>query len=310
MNKKRLLITGVSGLLGSNLALYWRRTFDILGFYHSHRVRIEGVATQEADLLEPKTFAQKIKDFDPGIIVHCAALADVDACQLNRQAAMDANATAVRNLAGFVKDEDIKLVHISTDAVYDGHRGNYREQDPAGPLNIYGETKLLGEAHALTVPNALVVRTAFYGFNIQRKKCFAERIPEDLAAGRTIQGFSDVVTSSIYTMDLAELLNVSIEHDLTGIYHVAASDAVSKYDFSCLIARHLGFSGQLIRPARAADHSFKAPRPRNLSLNVQKLSSALGKPIVTVEQSVTHFTYDYPHKTEEINDERIPSESS
>lgn len=296
MNKKRVLITGVSGLLGSNLALCWKRKFNILGIYHSHPVHLEGIATQQADLLQPETFVRVVEGFAPDMIVHCAALADIDACQLNRQAAMDANATAVRNLADIIKSSGTKLVHISTDAVYDGLRGNYDEQDPVSPVNIYGESKLLGEKHALTVPRTLVMRTAFYGFNIQLKKCFAERIPEDLAAGRAIQGFDDVMTSCIYTMDLAELLDASIERNLSGIYNITVSDAVSKYQFACLLAEHLGFDAHLIKPISVESYSFKAPRGKNLSLNTQKLSSALGRPIVTTEGSLVRFANNYLHK--------------
>ncbi len=299
MDKKRVLITGVSGLLGNNLALYWRGKFDVLGTYNSRPVSMEGVNTRKADLLQPKALSELIKDFAPDVIVHCAALADVDACQIDRQAAMDANAAVPRNLAGVVKDRGIKLAHISTDAVYDGHGGNYREEDPVCPLNVYGETKLLAEAYALTVPRALVARTAFYGFNIRSKKCFAEAVLEALAAGRAIQGFEDVVTSSIYTMDLAELLDAALERDLTGVYNVGACDAVSKYDFACLLARHLEFDPQLIKRSRVETHPFKAPRAKNLSLNVQKLSSALGKPIVSMEQSVSRFVHDYRQKNKE-----------
>jgi len=293
MDKKRVLITGVSGLLGNNLALYWRRKFDVLGTYNSHPVSMEGINTRQADLLQIETFASILQHFSPDIVVHCAALADVDACQMDRQAAMDANATATRNLAGTIKDRGIKLVHISTDAVYDGHGGNYREEDPVCPLNVYGETKLLAEAHALAVPRALVARTAFYGFNVQFKKCFAEMVPQELAAGRTVPGFEDAVTSAIYALDLAELLEGSIGKDLAGVYHAAASDAVSKYDFACLLARHLGFDPRLVKRARVEGHPFKAPRAKNLSLNTRKLSSALGRPIVTMEQSVVRFAHDY-----------------
>lgn len=299
MNKKRVLITGVSGLLGSSLSLYWKQKFDILGVYNSHPVDIDGIITRQADLLEPESLARVINDFSADIVVHCAALADIDACQVNRQAAMEANAMATGNLAGIIKGRDIKLVHISTDAVYDGQRSDYIEEDPVNPVNIYGETKLLAETYALTVPRALVVRTAFYGFNIQAKKCFAERILEEVVAGRMIQGFEDVVTSSIYTMDLAELLDAAIERNLEGTYNVAASNAASKYDFSCLIARHLGLDQRLIKPKHVGGHPFKAPRARNLSLNTKKLSSALGRPIVTMEQSTANFVQEYRQKNQE-----------
>ncbi len=300
-----MLITGVSGLLGNNLALYWRQKYDILGIYNNHPVSIAGIKTRKADFLRPEAIAHVVGEFSPDIIVHCAALADIDACQMDPQAAMDANATVPRNLAGTIKERGIRLVHISTDAVYDGSSSNYREDDPVCPLNIYGETKLLAEAHALTVPRALVARTAFYGFNIQPKKCFAEAIPEDLAAGRAVQGFDNVMTSCIYTMDLAELLDAALERDLAGVYNVGACDAVSKYDLACLLARHLGFDPQLIKRARAEEHPFKALRAKNLSLNTRKLSSALGRPIITMEQSTARFVHDYRRKTTSISHEHI-----
>jgi len=293
MGKKRVLITGVSGLLGGELAQRWKNTFDILGVYNTHAVQIDGIELAQADLLDTKALADVFKRFKPQVVVHCAALADIDTCQGDPQKAHQLNVAATANVAALAAAGKAKLAHISTDAVFDGRKGKYREEDPVNPVNVYGQTKLEAEAQALKTPGALVIRTAFYGFNIQPKTCFAEALPGLLAAGKTVNGFKDVMTSAIYTGDLADVLAQAIAKDLSGIYHAGAADPVSKYELACVMARGLGFDPALIKPVSVEGHGFKAPRGKDLSLNTSKLASALGKSMVTMAASAKRFVEDY-----------------
>ena len=163
-----MLITGASGLLGNNLAYFFKEGYDILGLYNAHPVTIEGVRLQKLNLLSQASVEKIIDDFSPDIIIHCAAIADVELCETEKPLADEINVLATKILVDAIDriKKSLKLIHISTDLVYDGSKGDYREEDPLKPLNYYGLTKQKAEWEALRIKNALVVRTSFFGWNI------------------------------------------------------------------------------------------------------------------------------------------------
>lgn len=289
LNKQRVLITGVSGLLGSNLALAWRDAFQILGIYNNHQLLIEGVDLRRADLLNTKELDETFKHFAPQVIVHCAALADIDACQEDQGLARRMNVEMTKIIADKARSVGSKMVFISTDAVYDGIKGSYKETDRVDPINYYAESKLKAEEYVLTDAKALVVRTSFYGFNRAPKRSLAEWIIHELAQKKTIKGFEDVFSSNIFTYDLAQLMAKAIGSDLSGIYHMACSDALSKFAFAVAIAKEFELDSSYITPVSVDTFPFKAKRAKNLSLNVDKLAKALGEIVVTSQTSISHF---------------------
>ena len=167
--KKRMLITGVSGLLGSNLAYCLRDKYEILGVYHAYKIEMDGIQTVSADLTSESEVGQLIKNFGPEVIVHCAAQADVDKCEEYPDAAERLNVLGTRNIVKNLNGSMAKLLHISTDLVYGGEKDRCSEDDPVGPLNHYGKTKCQAEREALKRNGVLVLRTNFFGWNIQDK---------------------------------------------------------------------------------------------------------------------------------------------
>lgn len=288
---KKILLTGVSGLLGSNLAFCWREHCQILGIYNQHAWALDGIKTKQADLSDPSAVRALLNDFHPDVIVHAAAAVDVDKCEQDPDWAFRGNVLATRNLAEAAA-KDSKFVYISTDLVYDGVKGNYTETDPVNPVNVYAKTKLAGEQETSRLTNVLIARTNIFGFNVQDKICFAERVIKE-AKAKTIKGFTDSFFSSLYTCDMASLLSVAIEKDLRGIYHFGSSTALSRYDFADTLAQKLGYGKNLINPSSIKDHPFKARRAPDLSLQTGKLSAATGITVPTEEETIEHFVKDY-----------------
>lgn len=288
---KKILITGVSGLLGSNLAYCWRNRYDILGIYHQHPWAFAGIRTKQADLADSQAVKALLKDFEPDVIIHAAASVDVDRCEEDPQWAWRGNEMMTQCLVN-AADSQTKFVYISTDLVYDGVRGGYVETDPVNLINVYATTKFAGEQAVVAIANALIVRTNIFGWNVQDKTCFAERVIKE-AKARTINGFTDSFFSSLYTFDLAELLSAALEKDLKGIYHFASSTAVSRYDFADSLAKKLGYGSGLIHSSSMKVFPFKARRSPNLSLNTDKLQQAIESKIVTAENSIDHYVADY-----------------
>jgi len=292
-NNLKLLITGVSGLLGNNLAHYFKDKQEVTGLYFSHPVVIRGIRTEKCDLLHDNSIRQIISDFNPSIIIHCASLTNIDQCESDRNLTEKINVAATKNIREAITDKDIKLVYISTDAVYDGVKGDFSEDDEIDPLNYYGLSKYEGELQILRKEHSLILRTNIFGWNIQDKKSLGEWILDELNGRRKINGFKDAYFSSIYTMEFARVIDIAIQKKLSGVYNCGSQNSCSKYEFAVKIAECFGLDRTLITPISIDDFNFKAKRGKNLSLNVNKLQKELDYKLPTIDQSIDAFYKDY-----------------
>jgi len=302
-----MLVTGVSGLLGNNLAYYFKDKYDILGLYNSTSVNIDGITTGKCDLIYPENINSIISEYKPQIIIHCASLTNVDGCEVDKNATKKINVFATKNIVDLViNDEDVKLIYISTDSVYDGVKGNYTEYDNVNPLNYYGRSKFKGELEVLKKENSIVLRTNLFGWNIQDKNSLGEWIIDELKSGRKIKGFKDARFSTIYTLELARVIDIITQKNLTGVFNCGSIDSCSKYDFALKIADRFDLDKKLVIPISIDNFQFKAKRGKNLSLNADKLQEALDYKLPTIDQSVDGFYRDYKcGLPEQIKQQRI-----
>ena len=292
-NNYKMFITGVSGLLGNNLAGYFKDKYEILGLYSSHPVAIKGIITEKCDISDDSLLRKIIKQFCPYVIIHCASLTNIDQCETDRSLTRRVNVLSNKNIIDAISGMDAKLIYISTDAVYDGIKGNFSENNTVNPLNYYGLSKYEGELEVLKKENSLVLRTNIFGWNIQDKKSLGEWILEELMAGRRINCFADAYFSSIYTIELSRVIDIAIQNNLSGIYNCGATNSCSKYEFACKIASCFEFDKTLIAPISIDDFDFKAKRGKKLTLNVSKLQKGLDYKLPTIEQSIESFYKDY-----------------
>jgi len=291
--EKKLLITGVSGLLGNNLAYYFRDKYEVLGLYNSNSVTIRGIRTEQCDMCNPDSIQNSIHGFDPSIIIHCASLANVDECEKDKSHARDINVLATRSLVECIADKDIKLIYISTDSVYDGVKGDFSETDTVNPLNYYGRSKYEGELEVGKKENSLVFRTNIFGWNIQDKESIGEWILNKLESNQQINGFSDAFFSSIYTLEFARAIDIAIRKDISGIYNCGTTDSCSKYEFAKKFADCFGFDRNLVSPISVDDFSFTARRGKTLNLNVTRLQEKINYKLPTIDQSIESFYRDF-----------------
>jgi len=293
-NIKKLLITGCSGLLGNNLIYYFKNYFDILGLYNSNPVNIEGVNTMKCDLLNKIELNIIIKNYKPKIIIHCAALSNVDQCEIDQRLAKRINIVATKNVVEAIDDSAI-LIYISTDSVYDGRKGMFSEDDPINPLNYYGITKYKGEMEVLKIERSLVFRTNFYGWNILKKESLVEWIINELKEKQKINCFHDAYFSSMYTFEFAKVVHDAIKKNLRGVYNCGSFNSCSKLEFAQKIAVKFGFDKSLIHPISIEDFSFKAKRAKNQSLNMKKIEKDLGHRLKSIDGSILSCYNDYIH---------------
>lgn len=287
----KLLVTGASGLLGATLVLTAReKVGDVIAVCGRHRFEPQGVITFQADLSDERTATELIVNLRPHVVIHCAAMADVDACEIRPEDAKRINVGMTGYLMEGVSRVGARMVYISTDHVFDGEKGGYREEDPPAPLNVYALTKL--EAEDVVIASGdrhLVVRTNIYGWNFQNKQSLAEWILSRLEAGQRVPGFSDVYFSPILVNDLSDFLLRMISSDLGGLYNVAGGESLSKMEFAVRLARVFGLDATLVDSVLLKDAQLRTPRPRNLTLDTTKIEKALGIAMPSVASGLRRF---------------------
>ena len=308
----RILVTGASGLLGLNLALEAAPEHQVLGLTHSHPLAAP-FETRQLDLMDADACAALLDEFQPEWLIHCAALANLEACEQQPAWAARLNAGLPGALAAAAHSRGIRFLHISTDAVFDGEQGSYSEEDAPNPLSIYAETKLAGEqAVSMANPDALIVRTVFYGWSLSGRRSLAELFFNQLSAGETMPGHTDRIFSPLLVNDLAGILLAMLEQGLSGIYHAAGGESISKYEFGRTLAERFGLDAALIQPIKSTDAGLQARRAPDLSLNVDKLTTALGSELPDVHAGIERLhalhTQGYPAMLRAMSAATAPAE--
>jgi len=283
----RILVLGAAGLLGINLAIEASADHEVIGTVHRRRLQEAPFETVSTDLLEADALPALLDAAKPDWLINCAALADVDKCEDQPDLAQALNVELPGRLAKEATKRSIALVHISTDAVFDGEKGNYKEEDPAMPLNVYGHSKLDGEQAVLEAyPQAIVARVNFFGWGLDGQRSLAEFFYNKLSLDETALGLTDRYFSPLLVNDLSKLLLRILEEELSGLFHVASPSGMSKYDFAVALAKRFGFDEELVKPAKAETISYVAPRAADLRLDTKKLQLALGEEIPDVHSGI------------------------
>lgn len=276
----RLFITGISGLLGLNVALAAREQFEVSGSYLAHPMAAAGVRAYAVDARDAPALARVLARERPDVVLHTAGLSSVDGCEMDPGLAVDVNVAAARETARAARALGARFVHISTDHLWSGDRAWRTEEDALAPLNVYAKTK--GEAeHAVLSehPEALIVRTNFYGWGTRARRSFSDWVLRGLEEGRELTMFTDVYFTPILINDLAEMLFALMTRGASGVLHVAGGERVSKYEFTVRAAAVFGLSTDRVRAVSLDSVVLRAPRPRDMSLSCARAEALLGRPM-------------------------------
>jgi dTDP-4-dehydrorhamnose reductase len=297
----RILITGSSGLLGLNLALEAMASHQVVG---ADRTMLKSAPFDiiNADLLVEGEVNRILEQAKPDWLIHCAALADLEACEEDPDKARRLNTDLPGTLAKACKARGIQMVQISTDAVFDGTKsGVYTEQDEPHAVNVYSQTKLEAERAVLGAdPNAIVARVNFYGWSLAGRRSLAEFFFNNLMHNKSMSGYTDVFFCPMHATHLAQTLLRMLRKELHGLYHVVGPQPMSKYQFGVEIARKFKLKESEISPKSIQASSLIARRANNLYLSTDKLCTALGKPLPSFSTGLdlfyTQFQQGYPQK--------------
>ncbi len=290
---KRLLVTGASGLLGMNLSLQLLQKYAITGVYNQKMLHNAPFESFQRDLFVEKAVDEIIRTTSPDVIIHCAAMANIDSCEKNPGLARRINGEIPGELANRAKKLGIQMIHISTDAVFDGidcGKNGYKEDDPVNPNNVYAQTKLLGERSVQEEnPDALVVRVNFFGWSASRTRSLGELFYHNLVQKKPMMGFTDVFFCTLYVQNLVDILDRMLEMRASGLYHVFSSDYQSKYSFGISIANRFGLDASLISPVSWKEGGLAAKRSPNLIMNTDKLRNLFGTEPPTQKECLESF---------------------
>ncbi|SFS53980.1 dTDP-4-dehydrorhamnose reductase [Halostagnicola kamekurae] len=287
----QLLVVGSNGLLGSNVVREGQqRGWNVRGTYHSTRPAFDIPLTQ-FDLREYDSFDDILTEHDPDVVVNCAAMTDVDGCEINPEQAHILNGDAPCGLAAHCNAHGVEIVHISTDYVFDGTRSEpYSELAETNPVQVYGESKLAGE-QAVTeeTTDALVARLSFV-WGIHRSSGnltgFPVWVRERLRSGEDIPLFTDQWVTPTRAGQAAETLLDLIEEDATGLFHIVCSSCVTPYKFGEVIANLVSNSEELISEGSIDDVERTATRPTYSCLDVGNVESELDRPQPTLRENI------------------------
>jgi len=286
----KVLVTGASGLLGANLVRYYAAKADTTGWYATNPIAITSAKIEQVDITDHRTVSNALERIQPDTIVHCAAATNVEWCEQNPDQAKAINETATEFLAQKAKELNAKFVFTSTDSVFDGHSSKYAETDSPGPLNAYATGKVRSEKSVAGAnPNALTIRSYFYGYSPSGTRSLLEWVLVRAQSGDEVPGFTDSYFSPISVDDFADALDVAITNDITGLLHLGSSDRISKYNFAKIVMESYDCDMSLLKPITVDDLGLKADRARDTSLNIALLERIWGKSVPTVADGISRI---------------------
>jgi dTDP-4-dehydrorhamnose reductase len=281
---RRLLVAGASGFVGGRVLEALARVGQASGTCRFH----PGPGLDALDLADRDAVRRLLDRRRPELVINCAALAEPDACEKDPAAARRANADAPRALAQACAERGARLLHLSTDLVFDGARGRYAETDEARPLSVYGRTKLEGERAVLEAcPSAAVVRVSLvYGFSLCGRPSFLEWLLGELEGGRRPRLFVDQWRTPTPMAQLPEVLVRLADRGAAGVFHWGGAQRVSRLDFGRAVCRVFGHDASRLEPLEMKSFGYAATRPADCSLDSGTLAALLGVSPWTVEEGL------------------------
>jgi len=300
MHGRVLLILGASGLTGFKVMLLAKKKYETYGTYNMRLSSSPDNSLRRLDITNYDDMKSIFREIRPDIVVNTAALHNVDYCETHKEDAFNVNANAVGIIADLCNQLGSRLIHISTDFVFDGKKGYYSEEDPPNPLNTYAKSKLEGEMKAKTCSSFTILRTSvIYGWNPLEIESLSSSSgkPINFALwailrmknGNTLTIVNDQFSSPTLADTLAYvIIRVAAEESNT-LYHVSGNSCISRYEFTKKIAELTGHSIERIQAIETRSFTQLAKRPANSCLNCNRVQEKLQFKLPDIDQSLAVF---------------------
>jgi dTDP-4-dehydrorhamnose reductase len=285
----KFLITGSAGLVGQNVVHdLVKQNYEVYSVYHDEKP-MEGIPVS-LDLTDLENIKQQIQKIKPDVVIHLAAMTNVDLCETEKELAHTINSESTETLAKEAAKINAFFVYVSNDYVFDGKDGLRKEDDNTNPLGYYGQTKLEGELSLNQFASNWSIARTSTPFGIHsKKKSFPLWVKENLESNKEIKVLTDQYTSPTYVPNLSKMILEVATKQINGIIHLAGSSRISRYDFAVMIAEKLELDKTLLLKAKSQDMNWKAKRPKDSSLDVTKATEILNEKPQTIEESLLLF---------------------
>lgn len=294
---EKIIITGCNGLLGQKLIQRFQKKFIVYGCdLHDDRLVTEVDFTyQKLDITNRRATTRFITQIKPAFVINSAAFTDVDGAEIQKELCWKVNVEAVENIVTGCRKVQAHLVHISTDYVFDGSNGPYREEDIPNPQGYYAKSKLAGENIVVGSPiKWTIIRTmVLFGHGVNLRPNFVTWLISSLREGKKVTIVDDQIGNVTLADDLAEGLYQVVLRKKTGIFHISGADILSRYQFSLAIADMYHLDKTLITPIKTADLKQKASRPLNSGFILDKARAELELKLPTTQEMLKTFKRQY-----------------
>lgn len=295
--KKKLLILGISGLTGYKIAKAANSKYEVHGTFNIRPMKLEDCTTFQLDLTKKEDVTRVFSMFKPDLVINTTALHNVDYCEENPKQANNVNTDVVKYLYENSEKFGSKLIHISTDYVFDGKKTNpYTELDEAIPISFYGQSKLEGEKILASSRHTIIRPSVVYGWtplelagttsSSGKPMNFALWVLTKLHKKESLKIVTDQFASATLADSLAESVLKIAESKKSGLYHVSGLSCESRYDFTIKLAEKFGYDASLISKVTSKDFVQKAKRPTYSCLGCTKAISDFNLDLLTTEKAL------------------------
>jgi dTDP-4-dehydrorhamnose reductase len=284
MEKLKILVTGANGLLGQTIITQLLdKNYNVVATGRGPEriilTNISGYKYKDTDITDGPAIEQLIFDEHPDVIIHAAAMTQVDQCELNKQDCYNINVTATRFIIDAAKAINARFIFVSTDFIFDGNAGPYSENDEPSPVNYYGSTKMVAEKAVMEsgLDYAIARTILVYGIvPASGRTNIIGFVKDNLEANKTIKMVTDQVRTPTYVDDLAAGIILILEKNGRGIYHLSGEQQMTPYDIAIETARYFNFNEGLIEKASSEEIRQPAVRPSITGFNISKAKKELG----------------------------------
>lgn len=300
--KSSILLTGGSGLLAVNWLYSKNNEYIVYLGLNERKIYPDNCQVIPLNFFSEESLMKQIETVGPSVVIHTAGLTSVEKCESNPELAFHINVDLSTMIANVTRRLGVRLVHISTDHLFEGNASMLSEEEPRQAINVYGMTKALAETKVEEInPDALIIRTNFYAWGTSYRKSFSDHIIESLRNDQCISLFDDVYYTPILAGNLINTAHELLERNASGIYNIVSDDRISKYDFGILIAEEFGLDKSYIQRGSLRNKSNLVKRPFDMSLSNKKVKDLLGRNLGTVKQHVEQlYRQEIEVRTKEI----------
>ena len=295
--KKKLFILGIGGLTGYTLVKLAKNDFEIYGSYNLRNPKFDFVEEFKLDISDTSRVKEILSKIKPDAVINTCATSNVDYCENHQDEAKKINIDFVEKLREITKSIDTKLVHLSSDSVFDGTKKSpYKEDDVPKPINYYGYTKMIGEKLVLENKNNLVIRASvLYGWlpktlsqlisSSMKPTNFGQWLINKLNSNEMIKIVTDEYSSPILADDFARSILHLINGNYSGIFHSAPPIQITRYDFCVKLAEFLGINSKLIEPVTTEELGRNVTTGFNKCLDSSKIINGSKFKFLSLDES-------------------------